>query len=152
MEGSLLGYAFIVILGGVLTRWGVCYFVCGLEGKFSKPERILMASAWIPKATVQAALSYSVLSLTKLVKGMSAKDQKDYERYGLVVLTTAVFAVILSAPAGAILVNSLGKKLLTYDGLHDDGVLEPTDANPEGDMKKLDGDTNNTLANLKTKS
>jgi len=33
-----------------------------------------------------------------------------------VVLTTAVFAVILSAPAGAILVNSLGKKLLTYDG------------------------------------
>ena len=70
----------------------------------------------------------------------------------MVVLTTAVFAVIISAPAGAILVNSLGKKLLTYDGLHDDGVLEPTDANPEGDMKKLDGNTNNTLANLKTKS
>lgn len=74
MDASLLGYALVVILGGVGTRWGVCYLVCGLEGKFTKPERILMASAWIPKATVQAALSYSVLSMTKNVKGMSAKD------------------------------------------------------------------------------
>ena len=42
----------------------------------------------------------------------------------MVVLTTAVFAVIISAPAGAILVNSLGKKLLTYDGPNDDGIIE----------------------------
>ena len=124
MDGSLLGYAFIVIFGGVATRWGVCYLVCGLEGKFTKPERLLMASAWIPKATVQAALSYTVLSMTKNTKGMSAKDQEDFARYGLVVLTTAVFAVIISAPAGAILVNSLGKKLLTYDGPNDDGVVD----------------------------
>lgn len=34
----------------------------------------------------------------------------------MVVLTTAVFAVILTAPAGAILVNSLGKQMLTFDG------------------------------------
>lgn len=69
-----------------------------------------MASAWIPKATVQAALSYTVISMTdNMAKDMSDKDLVDYKRYGLVVLTTAVFAVILSAPAGAILVNSLGK-------------------------------------------
>lgn len=47
---------------------------------------------------------------------MKPEDEKNFTRYGLVILTTAVFAVILSAPAGAILVNSLGKKLLTYDG------------------------------------
>lgn len=47
---------------------------------------------------------------------MSPKELEDFGRYGLVVLTTAVFAVLLSAPAGAILVNSLGKQLLTYDG------------------------------------
>ena len=74
MDASLLGYSFIVIFGGVATRWSVCYLVCGLEGKFTKPERILMASAWIPKATVQAALSYTVLSMTKQVEGMSEKD------------------------------------------------------------------------------
>jgi hypothetical protein len=52
MDGSLLGQAFLVIFAGVGTRWLVCYLVCGLEGKFTKSERVLMASAWIPKATV----------------------------------------------------------------------------------------------------
>ena len=52
----------------------------------------------------------------KVKDDMTPKQIEDYTRYGLVVLTTAVFAVILSAPAGAILVNSLGKQLLSYDG------------------------------------
>ena len=47
---------------------------------------------------------------------MTAQELIDYKRYGLVVLTTAVFAVLLTAPAGAILVNSFGKQLLSYDG------------------------------------
>jgi len=67
MDASLLGLAFIVIFAGVGTRWLVAFLVCGLEGKFTKNERILMASAWIPKATVQAALSYTVIAQTKLV-------------------------------------------------------------------------------------
>jgi len=52
MDGSLLGQAFLVIFCGVGMRWLSCYGVCGLEGKFTKSERVLMASAWIPKATV----------------------------------------------------------------------------------------------------
>ena len=52
MDVSLLGQSFLVIFVGVGTRWLVAYAVCGFEGKFSKPERVLMASAWIPKATV----------------------------------------------------------------------------------------------------
>jgi hypothetical protein len=52
-----------------------------------------------------------------------------------VVLTTAVFAVILSAPAGAILVNSLGTKLLTYDGAPGDEGAEDAEAAPEGSNK-----------------
>lgn len=31
-------------------------------------------------------------------------------------LTTAVFAIILTAPLGAIMINTLGKKWLEYDG------------------------------------
>ena len=49
-------------------RWLSCYFVMGLEGKFNRKERVLMASAWIPKATVQAALSYTVIAMTETVK------------------------------------------------------------------------------------
>jgi hypothetical protein len=67
MDGSLLGQAFLVIFVGVGTRWLVAYAVTGFESvgdekKFSRPERVLMASAWIPKATVQAALSYTVIA------------------------------------------------------------------------------------------
>ena len=52
MDGSLLGQSFLVIFVGVGSRWLSCYAVCGLEGKFTRSERVLMASAWIPKATV----------------------------------------------------------------------------------------------------
>lgn len=52
MAPSLLGQAFLVIFVGVGSRWLSCYGVMGIEGKFTKSERVLMASAWIPKATV----------------------------------------------------------------------------------------------------
>jgi len=48
--------------------------------------------------------------------GMTDEDREDFNRYGLIILTTAVLAVILSAPAGAILINSLGMLFLPYDG------------------------------------
>ena len=78
--------------------------------------------------------------MTEKVDGISAEDKTRFERYGLVVLTTAVFAVILSAPAGAILVNSLGKKLLTYDG-DDSDELEPNNdkEGSEIEIAKIDG-------------
>lgn len=104
-------------------RWLAAYTVCGWEGKFTRGERVLMASAWIPKATVQAALSYTVAALVEAKSSqMSPADVKAYKEFGLQILTTAVFAVILSAPAGAILINSFGKKLLTYDGENLDDV------------------------------
>lgn len=47
---------------------------------------------------------------------MTDADRERFEGYGLVILTTAVLAVIVSAPAGAICINSLGMILLPYDG------------------------------------
>lgn len=70
-------------------------------------------------------------------------------------LTTAVFAVILSAPAGAILVNSLGKQLLTYDGDPKDmtksdyqfkfGDAEDKKAAEEIEMNKVGVDNDNKI-------
>ena len=65
---------------------------------------------------VQAALSSSILGMTAAMTTMSDSDREDFNRYGLVILTTSVLAIILSAPAGAILINTLGKIFLTYDG------------------------------------
>ena len=69
-----------------------------------------MAFAWIPKATVQAALGGLAL------KEASARNLPEYEVYGQAMLTTAVFAVVLTAPLGAIMINTLGEKWLEYDG------------------------------------
>ena len=75
MDGGMLGEALVVILCGVGTRWLMAFLVCGLEGKFTINERVLMASAWIPKATVQAALSYTVIAQTELTKdNMTEKE------------------------------------------------------------------------------
>lgn len=46
--------------------------------------------------------------------------KKEYEKYGLTILTTAVLAIIITAPAGAILINSLGMQWLEYDGEDDE--------------------------------
>ena len=54
--------------------------------------------------------------MTAAMTSMTASDREDFNRYGLVILTTSVLAIILSAPAGAILINTLGKLFLTYDG------------------------------------
>ena len=112
-----------------------------------------MASAWIPKATVQAALSYTVIAMTDKTKDtMTPKQIEDYSRYGLVVLTTAVFTVILSAPAGAILVNSLGKKLLTYDGDPNDMTKSDFAFKYGKDGEKLDEVEKNKVSPDETKA
>jgi len=36
--------------------------------------------------------------------------------YGLKIMSTSFIAIILTAPIGVVLVNSLGEKWLTYDG------------------------------------
>ena len=69
-----------------------------------------MAFAWIPKATVQAALGGLAL-LEAQKRGLA-----DYIEWSQAILTTAVFAVIITAPLGAIMINTLGTKWLIYDG------------------------------------
>ena len=39
-------------------------------------------------------------------------------------LTTAVFAVCITAPGGAIMINTLGTKWLSYDGVEENKPLE----------------------------
>ena len=50
------------------------------------------------------------------LKEASARNLPEYEVYGQAMLTTAVFAVVITAPLGAIMINTLGEKWLEYDG------------------------------------
>lgn len=55
IEPSMIGKGLAVITIGVTARW-VATFLVGCGKKYNNKERAFMAFAWIPKATVQAAL------------------------------------------------------------------------------------------------
>ena len=55
LDGSTVGYGIVVLCVSLLVRMLVTYFSVHC-GNLNLKERIFMACAWVPKATVQAAL------------------------------------------------------------------------------------------------
>ena len=82
---------------------------------FTLKERGFFAFSWIPKATVQAAIGGIVLDNARQLAGISDEDRANYIQYGNIVLTMAVLSIILTAPSGAILINTLGTRWLSDD-------------------------------------
>lgn len=73
-------------------------------------ERLFISMAWLPKATVQAAIGSVAYDLArKLNAGAEAED------YGLQVLTIAVLSILITAPVGAIAIMLAGPKLLSVE-------------------------------------
>ena len=54
------------------------------------------------------------------MKGVSDADRALYIEYGNILLSTAVLAIVFTAPIGAILINTLGIKWLSHDGDEED--------------------------------
>ena len=89
--------ALIVIAVALIFRmFGV--FLCLLGTSLDKKERLFAMMAYTPKATVQAAIGGIPLSL-----GLAC---------GEIVLTVAVLAIVLTAPAGAFAMDLSYKKFL----------------------------------------
>lgn len=113
IDSSIIPKSIGVVFIGIFFRVIGCYFTLGRG--YGVKEKILISISWIPKATVQAALASVPLDL---IKEKMSKDDKEYEAYedwGNKILTTGLFAIILTAPIGLVLLNKLGKKLLTQD-------------------------------------
>lgn len=72
-------------------------------------ERLFVAAAWVPKATVQAALSSEIYEKA-VGLGMAQKTE-----WGLQVITICILFIIITAPVGAILISILGPILLKKD-------------------------------------
>ncbi len=89
-----------VILIGLLFR-SAGVFLATLKSGLNRNERIFCIIAYLPKATVQAALGSVALS-----NGIAEGEQ---------ILAIAVLSIILTAPLGLILINTFGKKLLKAD-------------------------------------
>ena len=92
--------AILLIIGVLLFRMmGV--FVCLIRTNFNKKERIFIAFAYTPKATVQAAIGGLPLAM-----GLPC---------GNIVLTVAVLSIIITAPIGAVLIDVFYEKLLSKE-------------------------------------
>ena len=95
------GVAIVLILGVLIFRMmGV--FLCLLKTKLTMKERLFCMVAYMPKATVQAAIGGVPLAM-----GLSC---------GNIVLTIAVAVILITAPLGAFCIEFTYKRLLTKDG------------------------------------
>lgn len=95
MEAGLS--AIIVILFALVIRM-IGVYVCLIKTKLPMKERIFCMIAYTPKATVQAAIGGIPLSM-----GLDC---------GQIVLTVAVLSILITAPFGALGIDSTYKKLL----------------------------------------
>lgn len=94
------GIGILILLIGLIAR-GIGVYISLLGTNFSFKEKIFTIIAYMPKATVQAAIG-----AIPLMSGVAS---------GEVILAIAVMSILLTAPAGAILIDILGKKFLNKE-------------------------------------
>uniref|UniRef100_A0A8D0P1P1 Solute carrier family 9 member B2 n=1 Tax=Sus scrofa TaxID=9823 RepID=A0A8D0P1P1_PIG len=89
----------------VLIRILTTYLMVCFAG-FNIKEKIFISFAWLPKATVQAAIGSVALDTAR------SHGEKELEGYGMDVLTVAFLAILITAPIGGLLIGLLGPRLL----------------------------------------
>ncbi len=82
-----------------------------MGGDLTLRERLFVAIAWLPKATVQAAIGGIALDNAKNLPE-DHESREEYERLGSMILTIAVLVILITAPIGAIGIMLSGPKLL----------------------------------------
>lgn len=89
--------AVLLIFGALVFRTGGVW-LCLAGTKLNRKERLFCVMAYLPKATVQAAIG-----AVPLANGLSCGD---------LVLSVAVLAIVITAPIGAFLIDYFHPKLL----------------------------------------
>ncbi|KAJ4436258.1 hypothetical protein ANN_18889 [Periplaneta americana] len=90
-------------------------------GNLTWKEKLFVAFAWFPKATVQAAIGPIALDNAREI------GNEEYISYASKVLIVAVLGILITAPAGASLITFLGPRLLRKETT----AKNPTDENVE---------------------
>lgn len=98
MEAGLTAIAMIFL---ALVFRGIGVSICLIKTKLSWKERLFCVIAYLPKATVQAAIGSVPLAM-----GLPC---------GQIVLSVAVLSILITAPLGAIGMDLTYKKLLTRE-------------------------------------
>lgn len=95
------GFGAVILIFGVLLFRMIGVFVCLLKTKLNMKERFFCMLAYLPKATVQAAIGGLPLTM-----GLSC---------GNIVLTVSVLAILITAPLGAFAIDLTYKNFLSVE-------------------------------------
>lgn len=140
----MIGKGLVVLFCGLIARIGGAMLITSKQ-RYTWREQIFISIAWIPKATVQAAIGGIILT-TAEESGGSA----EFIEFGQIIITTAVFAIVITAPLGSIFTLSAGEKLMTHDGTPEElskleaddksGKVAPIAQTEEDIVKSVDHD------------
>ena len=112
LDSKTVGFGLAVLAIGLTIRIMVSYLAV-LGGDLSVKERIFVALAWLPKATVQAALGPVALdTLRNSDLDTNSEQYEMREKLGLKVLTIAVLVILITAPIGSVAITLAGPRLL----------------------------------------
>lgn len=96
------GFTAVILILSVLVFRAVGVVLCMLKARLNFKEKLFCVIAYLPKATVQAAIGAVPLSL-----GLSC---------GKTVLTVAVLSILITAPLGALGIDCVYKRFLEKEG------------------------------------
>lgn len=106
VEPSYINGGLVILVIGLAVRLVVTYLSASANS-FNARERLFVALAWIPKATVQAAIGALALDLAR-----QNEAGPQAEIYGTQIVTIAVLAILTTAPIGALAIAWSGPRWL----------------------------------------
>lgn len=107
-----IGAVAVIFIALMFRMTGV--YICMIKTPLNKKERLFSMIAYLPKATVQAAIGSIPLAM-----GLPS---------GKIVLTVAVLAILITAPLGAFGIDISYKRLLTKENGSATHPIIPTDS------------------------
>ncbi|XP_055970274.1 sodium/hydrogen exchanger 9B2-like [Sorex fumeus] len=113
LRPETVGFCVAILSSAALVRILTTFLMVCFAG-FNLKEKIFISFAWLPKATVQAAIGSVALDTAR------AHGQAQLEEYGMDVLTAAFLAILLTAPLGSLLIGLLGPRFLQKAKLQED--------------------------------
>jgi NhaP-type Na+/H+ or K+/H+ antiporter len=106
LEASTIGLGFAVLCVSLVTRL-IASFIVAFGIGLTLREQFFVPLAWLPKATVQAAIGSVALDMAR---GGTADSEE--VSLGRKLLTIAVLSIVLTAPLGAVAISLSGPRLL----------------------------------------
>ncbi|XP_076824736.1 sodium/hydrogen exchanger 9B2-like [Clavelina lepadiformis] len=119
LKPETVGMGTALIFTGLAFR-SVTAFLAVYWTAFNMKEKVFMTVAWVPKATVQAAIGAVALDMAT-----EKEASEEVIGYGTKVLTIAVLSILLTAPTGAAAIGLLGPKLLKRSPQDDEEKAAP---------------------------